>query len=141
LWIYDGSPGGKLINPAAFAFPAATELQGTLGRNALRGFGAWQTDLGLHRDFKLSERGILQFRLELFNLLNHPNFANPNAPFPRSLAWPSTTPGAIAIDMPGMRSTQMLGRGFGGGGNSGGYNPLFQIGGPRAVQLGLRLQF
>lgn len=142
FWISDpNAPGGKRVNPAAFLFPSGTELQGTLGRNVLRGFGAWQTDLGVHRDFRIVERMRLEFRGELFNIFNHPNFANPNSPFPVSLAFAARTPGAISIDTPGLRSTQMLGRGLGGGGNSGGYNPIFQIGGPRTIQLALRLQF
>jgi hypothetical protein len=142
LWITDANaPGGKRVNPKAFSFPGATELQGTFGRNVLSGFGAWQSDMGLHRDFRLAERARLQFRAELFNIFNHPNFGNPSMPFPVSLAWPSTTPGAIAVDSPGLRSTQMLGRGFGGGGNSGGYNPVFQIGGPRSMQFALRVSF
>lgn len=136
------APGGKRINPAAFAFPSASRAQGTLGRNALTGFGAWQEDLGLHRQFNLTEKANLQFRFEAFNIFNHPNFANPGAPFANvNLAFATTTPGSIAIDNPRMRSTQMLGRGLGGGGNAGGYNPIFQIGSPRSLQFALRFQF
>jgi hypothetical protein len=136
------APGGKRINPAAFAFPSASRAQGTLGRNALRGFGAWQADVGLHRQFNLTERMNLQFRTEVFNLFNHTNFANPGAPFSSvNLAFATATPGSVAIDHARMRSTAMLGRGLGGGGNSGGFNPIFQVGGPRSLQFALRLQF
>jgi len=136
------TPGGKRVNPAAFAFPRATVAQGSLARNALRGFGAWQADIGIHRDFNLLERLMLQFRMEVFNIFNHPNFANPGAPFANTnLAFATAVPGAIAIDNARMRSQQMLNRGTGGGGNAGGYNPLFQIGGPRSLQFALRLQF
>jgi hypothetical protein len=135
------APGGKRINPAAFSFPAAGDAQGSLGRNVLRGFGAWQADVGLHRQFHLAERASLQFRFEFFNVFNHPNLANPGAPFGVNLAFASATPGAIAIDHPRYRSMRMLGRGLGGGGNSGGFNPIFQVGGPRSIQFALRLQF
>ena len=85
---------------------------------------------------------MLQFRMEVFNIFNHPNFANPGAPFANTnLAFATAVPGAIAIDNARMRSQQMLNRGTGGGGNAGGYNPLFQIGGPRSLQFALRLQF
>jgi len=138
----DAAPGGKRINPAAFKFPSASEAQGLVGRNTLNGFGAWQADIGLHRQFNLTERLNLQFRAEMFNIFNHPNFGNPGAPFSTAnLAFATTTPGSIAIDSPGLRSQQMLGRGTGGGGNSGGFNPLFQIGGPRSLQFALKLQF
>ncbi|MBZ5664202.1 MAG: TonB-dependent receptor [Acidobacteriia bacterium] len=51
--------------------------QGNLGRNALRGFGVAQWDFAVHRDFPIRESVKLQFRAELFNLLNHPNFGPP----------------------------------------------------------------
>jgi hypothetical protein len=143
FFIEDSSaPGGKRVNPAAFAFPSTSRAHGTLGRNALRGFGAWQSDVGLHRQFNLTERLNLQFRTEVFNLFNHANFANQGAPFSSvNLAFATATPGSLAIDNPRMRSVQMLGRGLGGGGNSGGFNPIFQVGGPRSLQFALRLQF
>jgi hypothetical protein len=39
------------------------------------------------------------------------------------------------------RSTQTLANSLGSGGANGGFNPLYQIGGPRTVQLALKLQF
>jgi hypothetical protein len=143
FWIDDPlAAGGKRVNPAAFTFPNANQAHGNLARNALRGFGAWQADVGLHRNFNLTEQLVVQFRFEVFNLFNHPNFANPNAPFTSmNLAFAPATPGAVAIDNARYRSVAMLGRGTGGGGNAGGYNPLFQVGGPRSMQFALRVQF
>jgi hypothetical protein len=66
-------PGGRYINPNAFSVPPLSQLQGNMGRNALRLFGAWQIDFSLHRDFPLSTTAKLQFRAEMFNILNHPN--------------------------------------------------------------------
>jgi len=71
-----GEPGGKIINAAAFSLPT-TSVQGDLGRNALRGFGATQIDLTLRRQFRFTERFSLQARGDLFNIFNHPNFGNP----------------------------------------------------------------
>ena len=113
------------INPSAFSIPATPE-QGTLGRNALRGFGAAQIDLTLRRRFKIRERLSLQARADVFNIFNRPNFGNPI----NYLTSPQFG-----------QSTQMLGRSLGSGGPGGGLNPLYQIGGPRSVQLALRLQF
>ena len=112
--------GGRRINAAAFSTPAPNR-QGNLGRNALRGFSATQLDLGLHRRFALSERFAVQLRAEFFNILNHPNFADPES----------------NLSVPGLfgRSTMMLGRSLGS------LNPLYQIGGPRSIQLAMRLQF
>ncbi|MBV9745238.1 MAG: hypothetical protein JO099_15865 [Acidobacteriia bacterium] len=55
-------PGGKRINPAAFAAPADTFTQGNPGRNILRGFGAWQEDLAIRRTFRIRERVSLLAR-------------------------------------------------------------------------------
>jgi hypothetical protein len=120
LYISDPSvAGGKRFNPAAFALPDRNQ-QGTLGRNDLRGFGASQFDISIRRAFPLSERTRLEAKLDAFNVLNHANFASPSG---------------VLSDPNFGTSTQMLGRGLGG------LNPLYQIGGPRSLQLSLRLRF
>jgi Carboxypeptidase regulatory-like domain/TonB dependent receptor len=117
-------PGGKAFNPAAFV-PAPRDQQGDLGRNVLRAFGAWQADLGLQRQFQLTEAVALRFRGEFFNLFNHPNFGSPN--------------NVLSSPLFG-QSTQTLANSLAGGNNAG-FNPLYQIGGPRSIQLSLKLQF
>jgi hypothetical protein len=81
LWIANPDvAGGREINPAAFTIPGTVSgaaVQGDLGRNALRGFGAAQVDFALRRQFKLHERLALQARADLFNIFNHPNFGPP----------------------------------------------------------------
>ena len=141
-------PGGKAINntPGAVAggcpdgsqsigpfCPPPTDVngnalrQGNLGRNALHGFGATQWDFAVHRDFPITESLKLQFRAEAFNVLNHPNFAPPVAD--------------ISATQFGL-STQMLGQYLSGGtAGSGGFIPLYQIGGPRSMQFALKLTF
>ena len=117
--------GGRRINPNAFTAPPAGQV-GNAPRNFLRGFGAWQEDVAVRREFLLSERFRLQFRGEFFNIFNHPNFANP----------------ATVLTRPYFGvSTSMLGRSLGSGGTAGGFAPLYQIGGPRSIQLALKLQF
>jgi hypothetical protein len=118
-------PGGKIFNSAAFTEPALG-TQGNFGRNVLRGFGATQVDLALQRQFHLTERFNLRFRSEFFNIFNHPNFGNPN----NNLTDPLFG-----------HSTQTLASSLGSGGANGGFNPLYQIGGPRSIQLALKLQF
>jgi len=117
-------PGGKAFNPAAF-IPAPSGQQGDLGRNVIRSFGAWQADLGLQRQFHLTEEIALCFRAEFFNIFNHPNFGSPN--------------NVLTSPLFG-RSTQTLANSLAGGNNAG-FNPLYQIGGPRSIQLALKLQF
>jgi hypothetical protein len=64
------------FNTAAFAQPALGEA-GNSGRNILRAPGISNFDLSLFKNFTLSERLRLQFRLESFNAFNHTQFGNP----------------------------------------------------------------
>ena len=48
-----------------------------MGRNALRGPGFWNFDFGILKRFNITERVNIQFRAEMFNAFNHPNFENP----------------------------------------------------------------
>jgi len=50
---------------------------GNAGRNIVRGPGLNNFDLGISRFFKITERQRVQFRAEVFNLANHPNFFLP----------------------------------------------------------------
>jgi hypothetical protein len=68
----------RWFNPAAFAAPAPGAF-GNAGRNILRGDGLHSFDLGASRFFRVTERHQFQFRAEVFNLTNHPNFFFPTA--------------------------------------------------------------
>jgi hypothetical protein len=61
------------INPAAFALPAPGRF-GTLGRGTVRGPGLENVDFSLTKNWPFGERYNVQFRMEAFNLFNHPNF-------------------------------------------------------------------
>jgi hypothetical protein len=66
------------FNPAAFALPAPFQY-GDSAPYSLFGPGFSNWDLAAFKNFRFSERWNLQFRSEFFNVLNHPNFANPNS--------------------------------------------------------------
>jgi carboxypeptidase family protein len=54
---------------------------GTFGvqpRNSLRNPGAWYFDVGLRKNFTITEKTKLQFRVEAFDVLNHPNWGGAN---------------------------------------------------------------
>ena len=131
-------PGGKAFNPAAFTSPlldpvtGLPDSQGNLPRNALLGFGLTQWDFAVHREFSIHESLKLQFRAEMFNVLNHPNFGPPVGDLQSPLS----------INPQFGKSIQMLGQSLAGGNlGSGAFDPLFQFGGPRSIQLGLKLLF
>jgi hypothetical protein len=65
------------FNTGAFAL-APTGTIGNSSRNMLQGPGAFTMDASLSRSFKVWEGQNLTLRFEAFNVLNHPNFANPN---------------------------------------------------------------
>jgi hypothetical protein len=126
LYLYGGGiPGGRRFNPAAFdaAAPLAQGRQGTLGRGTLRGFNLSQVDLSLRRRFSLGERLGLDFRADAFNVFNTANFANPTG---------------VMTSANFGRSVAVLSTGLAG---ASGQNPLFVVGGPRSIQLALKLQF
>ena len=86
-----------------------------------------QWDFAVHRDFPIHENIKLQFRAEMFNVLNHPNFGQPD--------------GVLSDPTFGV-SQQLLGQYLSGGlVGSGAFSPLYQVGGPRSIQLALKLQF
>ena len=137
LYLYGSQyPGGEAFNPAAFKAPPTGAQgqplrQGDLGRNALRGFGAAQWDLAVHREFPIHESLKLQFRAELFNVLNHPNFGPPVGDLQRPQA--VNPQFGVSIETLGESLSNTLG--------SGAFNQLYQIGGPRSIQLALKLIF
>jgi hypothetical protein len=100
---FNGTPsGGAPVIPACAATPFATLAvpctfsstptapggttypivpgtchPGTLGRNAIPGPAFVNTDFSVTKDTKITERLNLQFRTEMFDIFNHPNFGNP----------------------------------------------------------------
>jgi hypothetical protein len=130
-------PGEKAFNPAAFTSSPLNPTtgsplrQGDLGRNSLQGFGATQWDFAVHRDFLIHESLKLQFRAEMFNVLNHPNFGPPIGDL-QSPLFPNPQFGL---------SSQTLNNSLDQNPGGGGFSPLYQIGGPRSIQFALKLMF
>jgi hypothetical protein len=70
----------KYFNTAAFVAPAANSyVFGNAGRNTIRGPNFSNFDFSLFKNFRFAERYNLQVRGEFFDILNHPNYANPAA--------------------------------------------------------------
>jgi len=73
-----GAAIGEWINPAAFSVPAPGTF-GNAPRDVARAPGAWQMDLGLGKRISLTESTQLQFRTEVFNIFNHPQYGLPQS--------------------------------------------------------------
>jgi hypothetical protein len=67
----------QYLNPAAFAKPAAGSF-GNIGRDVLYGPGFGSVDFSVFKKIPITERVRAEFRVEIFNLLNRTNWANPN---------------------------------------------------------------
>jgi hypothetical protein len=117
-------PGGRELNLAAFDIVSGF-AQGNLGRNSIRGFGAQQLDLSLRRAIPITERFTLSLAASAYNAFNHPNFSNPSPFEGANLSSPNF--GVV---------TQMLNQSVGASGNS-----LFRNGGPRSIELSVKIQF
>src|SRR5204863_824056 len=84
-----GTDQNFVFNPAAFAAPAAGTF-GNSGRNILRNPGEQQWDIALFKNFRVGNTQKIQFRAEMFNFINHPNWAN--------IAGSTTTSGLTTAD-------------------------------------------
>ena len=81
--VLTGTTAVQYLNPAAFAKPAAGTF-GNIGRDALYGPGFGSTDFSVFKKIPITERISAEFRVEIFNLFNRTNWANPNVTFSSS---------------------------------------------------------
>jgi hypothetical protein len=126
IWISDNSvPGGRELNPNAFQ-TANNDINGNLGRNTLTGPGLFQLDASLRRQFRLFGRSSVEASASAFNLLNHASFSNPV--------------GYLGSPLFG-QSVSMQNLMMGSGNPTNGLAPIFQAGGPRTVEIGLKISF
>jgi Carboxypeptidase regulatory-like domain/TonB dependent receptor len=109
--------------------PPALGHFGTMGRNIFPDSGFKNVDFSIAKNWHFGERFRAQFRAEFFNIFNHPNFANPyGGQNGFGFNDPSVPPGG----------------GFGCGcatPDVAAANPAVGSGGPRSVQLGMKLIF
>ena len=112
---------GCYVQGGTVLYPQAPYTYGNMGRNIFQGPGFVNWDASVVKTWKITERFNLQFRGEVFNLLNHPNFAGGSAGVdlstPSQLGLVSATPDVQAA------------------------NPVVGSGGSRHIQLGLKLLF
>ncbi len=109
--------GSVLLAPANGQF-------GTAGRNIFRGSGFKNWDLSVTKEFSFRETIKAQFRAEVFNILNHANFATPGVNGGGSSS-PTGSNFGCACATPDTAAS----------------NPVLGSGGSRSMQLGLKLIF
>jgi Carboxypeptidase regulatory-like domain len=97
----------EYFNPLAFIQPPPGTY-GNVGRNTLTGPSLVETDLSLAKRFSISERVGLQFRAELFNIINHANLNTPNpVVYAAATGGPSPTAGVITSTATTSRQVQL----------------------------------
>ncbi len=99
---------------------------GNMGRNMFQDTGFKNFDFSLAKNFHFGETMRLQGRIEFFNILNHPNFANPyGGQNGFGLNDPSVRPFGCGCATPDIAAA----------------NPAVGSGGPRSLQLGMKFTF
>lgn len=115
-------PGGRQLNPKAFT-DAPLGVDGDVPLNHFRGFGMNQWNISLRRGFSLYRELYLQFRVSAFNAFNHTNLGSIDTYLPDYTFGQATNSLASSLSP------------------SGGTSSSYQAGGPRNLQLALKLQF
>jgi hypothetical protein len=110
----------------SFMTPPAYGTFGTMGRNMFPDSAFRNLDFSIAKNWHLGERLRAQFRAEFFNILNHPNFANP---YGGQNGYGQNDPGAPGFGC-GCATPDVAAA-----------NPVIGSGGSRAVQLGLKFTF
>ncbi len=140
---YAGTSGpDKFLNLSAFKVPCtfdaggscipSTYHFGSLGRNSLIGPGYKNLDFSVFKTTKLTDRVKLQLRAEIFNILNHPNFASPLLPgFSADASFNGLDATGRGIGFLPITVTPDVGIG----------NPFLGGGGSRNIQFSARLSF
>jgi hypothetical protein len=115
-------------NGQSIMTPPPTGSFGSNSRNVFRDSGFKNVDFSVFKTFTFKERYSAQFRVEFFNLLNHPLIANPYG----------------SVNGWGVGNDPSLPKTFGCGcatSDVAAGNPGIGSGGPRSMQLGLKLTF
>ncbi|MCI0352423.1 MAG: TonB-dependent receptor [Acidobacteriales bacterium] len=123
---YDGSPieydydnPDQFFNTSAFSENTIAGTVGNAGRNRLRQPPLVQWDMSVFKEFKIGEQYAVRFSWEVFNVLNHTNFAFDTG---------NVRSGGFGTFF----ATPDVGIGF---------NPILGTGAPRNMQFGLRFTF
>jgi hypothetical protein len=119
IYGFTSTSGGCYVTGNTVITPPAPTAQGNMGRNIFRGptFKNW--DFSLSKVWKLNERIKIQFRGEVFNILNHSNFDV--FTMNTDLSSPSTV--GLVVFTPDVAAS----------------NPVIGSGGSRHIQLGAKI--
>ncbi len=117
---------GCYANGNSVMLPPPLGQFGNMGRNMFEDTGFKNFDFSVAKNFHFAEAMRLQLRVEFFNILNHPNFANPyGGQNGFGLNDPSVQPFGCGCATPDIAAA----------------NPAIGSGGPRSIQIGAKFSF
>jgi hypothetical protein len=119
--------GGCYAKGKSVMVPPAFGTWATAGRNVFPSYPFKNWDMSVYKDWKVKERLTVQFRAEFFNILNHPQFANPGG---GPNGYSHNDPSVPNLFGCGCATPDVAGE-----------NPVLGSGSNRAIQLGLKLIF
>ena len=114
---------GCYAKGSSVLIPPALGTYGSVGRNLFRDSGYRNWDFSVTKNWRFAERLNTQFRAEFFNILNHPEFTNPNGPGGAGFNDPSAANFGCGCLTPDQTAP----------------NPVLGNGANRSIQLGLKL--
>jgi len=124
--------GGCYVDGKSVMVPPTLGTFGTMGRNLFRDTGFKNVDLSVFKNFKFKERYNATFRVEIFNIFNHPIISNPYGA--------SNGYGGASGGTNDMGTSSTFGCGCATPDVAAG-NPLVGSGSSRDIQLGLKFTF
>ena len=116
---------GCWVQGSSFLTPPALGTFGNSGKGTFRGLDIWLLDFSVSKRQKFTERSSGEFRAEVYNIANHPIFAQPSGAIGTSCTTAACGFQAIPTTTPDVAAS----------------NPVLGSGGPRRMQLGVKIIF
>jgi hypothetical protein len=116
---------GCWVQGSSVLTPPALGTFGNSGKGTFRGLSIWLMDFSVSKRQKFTERFSAEFKAEVYNILNHPIFAQPSGTIASSCTTSSCGFQTIAQTTPDVAAS----------------NPVLGSGGPRRMQLGVKIIF
>ena len=114
---------------------------GNIGRNYVRGPAFFQWDISGMKNFPITDKLKMQFRADIFNILNHPNFSNIDTGICSSVSYPSATSAVCTPNTPTLQNGIWSGFGVSSATIAGADTNQIGNGTARQAQFSLKLVF
>jgi hypothetical protein len=114
---------------------------GNIGRNSIRGPAFFQWDISGMKNFPITDKLKMQFRADIFNILNHPNFSNIDTGICSSVSYPSATSAVCTPNTPTLQNGTWSGFGVSSATIAGADTNQIGNGTARQTQLSLKIIF